>query len=371
MSEKVKLDDVCMKASSNIAQKDLKEKNGIYPIYGAGGYIKNIDFYRQESEYIAIVKDGAGIGKTFHLPGKSSVIGTMQYIIPHSNINAKYLYYAIKSMNLARYYTGSTIPHIYFKDYKNEEIILVSRNEQNKIANILDAVSYILLLRKKQIDELDNLTKSRFVEMFGDLAVNEKKWGSHKLIDLCEAKDDIKCGPFGTQLSKNEYEKKGIPLWGIPQVNYSFSTMPPDYLNEEKAKMLEAYSIIPGDIVMSRKGNIGKCAIYPNDFTIGIMHSDILRIRVDRNKISPEFLMHQLHNSRYVVSQIENVSSGAIMAGVNVTKLKNIFVHVPLMKLQIQFADFVQLVDKQKFEVQKAIDETEELLNSLMQRYFG
>lgn len=88
----IRLGDVCEKGSSNIAQKDLENNSGQYPIYGASGLIKHVDFYKQEKEYIAIVKDGAGIGRTMLLPEKSSVIGTMQYIFPKDDIDIKFLY---------------------------------------------------------------------------------------------------------------------------------------------------------------------------------------------------------------------------------------------------------------------------------------
>ena len=111
----ITLEEVCEKKTSNISQKDLNENQGNYPIYGASGLIKNVNFYTQEKEYIAIVKDGAGVGRTMLLPSKSSVIGTIQYIIPNNLLNIKYLYYAIVSMELSKYSSGATIPHIYFK----------------------------------------------------------------------------------------------------------------------------------------------------------------------------------------------------------------------------------------------------------------
>jgi type I restriction enzyme S subunit len=112
---------------------------------------------------------------------------------------------------------------------------------------------------------------------------------------------------------------------------------------------LSAYSIVPGDIAMSRKGNVGKCAIFPEHYPDGIIHSDVLRIRVDFQKVNPVFMMRQLHYSGAVTRQIDLVSSGAIMAGINVTKLKQIYVHVPPMELQQQFASFVEQVDKSKY----------------------
>lgn len=108
----IQLGDICTKSSSSIAQKDLENCDGIYPIYGASGLIKYVDFYQQENPYVAVVKDGAGVGRVMQLPAKSSIIGTMQYIIPNEGISVHYLAYAMEHMNLAKYYTGATIPHI-------------------------------------------------------------------------------------------------------------------------------------------------------------------------------------------------------------------------------------------------------------------
>ena len=221
-------------------------------------------------------------------------------------------------------------------------------SEQLEIIKVLDAASSLIEARKLQLAELDNLIKARFVEMFGDLANPACNWLQIKLADACEDPDDIKCGPFGTQLSKDEYGDSGVAVWEIPQINSHFATKPTHYLTEEKAKQLDAYSLRPGDIAMSRKGNVGKCAIFPARFEVGIIHSDVLRIRVDDGRVSPVFMMHQLHYSGAVQHQIELVSSGAIMAGINVTKLKQIFVHIPPLELQTQFAAFVEQVDKSK-----------------------
>ena len=191
--------------------------------------------------------------------------------------------------------------------------------------------------------------------MFGDLVFNPMNWPSMPLVDACVDKDDIKCGPFGTQLGKNEYVREGIPLWGIPQINSAFTVPPTDFITEEKAEQLSAYSLLPGDIAMSRKGNVGKCAIYPVNYSRGIIHSDVLRIRVDTKRCNPMFMMCQLHFSRAIEPQIDAVSNGAVMAGINVTKLKSIVVHVPPIDIQKQFADFVALTDKSKLVFEMSI----------------
>lgn len=128
-----KLSEVCKNQSSNIKQSDLDGNEGKYPIYGASGLIKYVDFFKQDKPYIAVVKDGAGIGRIMKLPAFSSVIGTMQYIIPNENVDVEYLSYVMEAMNLAKYYSGSTIPHIYFKDYCNEELPLYTFDIQKKL----------------------------------------------------------------------------------------------------------------------------------------------------------------------------------------------------------------------------------------------
>ena len=197
------------------------------------------------------------------------------------------------------------------------------------------------------------------------------KWPICRLVEACEESDDIKCGPFGTQLSKDEYQKSGIPVWEIPQINSAFAIAPEHYLSIEKAQQLRAYSLSAGDIVMSRKGNVGKCAIFPADKPDGILHSDVLRIRVSSKITNPCFMMCQLHFSRDIIRQIEMVSSGAIMAGVNVTKLKDIVVKMPPLEIQDQFAAFVSQVDKTKLSIQRSLEKLETLKQSLMQQYFG
>lgn len=127
----MKLADVCACESSNLKQSDVINISGKYPVYGATGKIGYIDTYKQEKPYIAIVKDGAGVGRTYLCDSKSSVIGTLQYILPKENVLPEYLFYVIKHMHLEKYYSGATIPHIYFKNYKNEEFNLDSINNHN------------------------------------------------------------------------------------------------------------------------------------------------------------------------------------------------------------------------------------------------
>ena len=284
-----------------------------------------------------------------------------------------YVFHFLKAQNkeLNNKGTGSTFKAISKSVLEDLQVPIIGKKEQEIIMNMMDIIEEIIRQRKQELQKYEDLIKARFVEIFGDLANPDCSWNKCQLVDACKEEDDIKCGPFGTQLSKDEYKKSGIAVWEIPQINTAFMTEPTHYLTEEKAKQLRAYTIIPGDIAMSRKGNVGKCALFPETYSDGIIHSDVLRIRVNKRIVNPVFMMYQLHFSGAVTRQIELVSSGAIMAGVNVTKLKRIYVHIPPIKLQDEFADFVAQVDKSKVAIQAALDKTQLLFDSLMQEYFG
>lgn len=130
MYMRVKLEDVCVRGSSNLKQSDVIDKIGEYPIYGAAGYIGNVDFYHQDQPYVAVVKDGAGIGRTSLYPAKSSVIGTMQYLLPKENVLPEYLCYVVKYMHLEKYFTGATIPHDQIYNYVSDYMDGVITREQ-------------------------------------------------------------------------------------------------------------------------------------------------------------------------------------------------------------------------------------------------
>ena len=160
---RVKLEDVCERGTSSLMQKDIVDKNGKYPVYGASGRIGSMETYQQEHQTVAVVKDGAGIGRTMLLPEKSSVIGTMQYLIPKNCIESEYLYYVVKYMHLEKYFSGATIPHIYFRDYKTEEFNLHDKTEQREIVSTLKRIEAIISNRQEQLTKLDELIKARFV----------------------------------------------------------------------------------------------------------------------------------------------------------------------------------------------------------------
>ncbi|ERH31010.1 type I restriction modification DNA specificity domain protein [Alloscardovia omnicolens F0580] len=330
---KVKLGDVCERGSSNLKQSDVVDKQGDYPIYGAAGYIGNVDFYHQEKPYVAVVKDGAGIGRTTLCSAKSSVIGTMQYLLPKDNVLPEYLYYVVRHMHLEKYFTGATIPHIYFKDYKNEEFSLDSLNKQNEIVQTLAKIEKSIETRQIEIKLLDELIKARFVEMFGSPVSNPKKW-------QVEAMNDV-----------------------APIVNYAGSLgddvwlLNLDMVEAQTGEIIE-YLIVSKEMVGNSTCTFdttnvlySKLRPYLNKVVIpdrcGYATSELLPLKPLPTKLNREYLTFLLRTDDFV-KLISAKVTGAKMPRVSMKDFKNFDVPIPPLSLQNEFAAFVSQVDKSK-----------------------
>jgi type I restriction enzyme S subunit len=274
------------------------------------------------------------------------------------------------SGRLSSYYTGATIKHLTGQDLLRYQLLLPPIAEQRRIADILDRAERLRAMRRAAIARLGTLTQSIFLDMFGDPAANVSAWPSRTLAELCASREDIRCGPFGTQLNKSAFRAEGVPLWGIKHVNRAFEIPTTEFLEPETAARLSQYSLESGDIVMTRKGTIGNCAVYPTHATLGIMHSDLLRIRLDRRSCDPAFLSHQLQHSGAVARQLSAMSGGAVMPGINVGRLKALEVLVPPLHLQTTFATRIAALQMLRAVHRRAADEVDALCTSIQHRAF-
>lgn len=336
---RVKLEDVCVKGTSNLKQSDVIDKTGEYPIYGAAGYIGSVDFYHQDQPYVAVVKDGAGIGRTSLHPAKSSVIGTMQYLLPKKNILPEYLCYVVRYMHLEKYFTGATIPHIYFKDYKNEAFNLDTLDRQREIVDILGKTEGIIASRQKELQKLDDLIKARFVELFGDPVYNTNDLPIRSL-------NELGSWASGGTPSRTvpEYFKGNIDWYSAGELNKLFLEGSVEKITEEAiekstTKLFKAGSLLIGmyDTAAFKMGILKEdsasnqaCAcITPND------EVNIIWLYYELQMMKNHFL-----SQRRGVRQ-KNLNLGMIKA-----------FKIPIAKRdqQDEFSDFVKQVDKSKFQ---------------------
>ena len=164
--EEKRLGEIATKLSSNISANTIEENIGEYKIYGASGFLKKIDFFREEKPFISIVKDGAGVGRTLLCDANSSVLGTLDIIKPKSKVVLYFLYSVLNNIRFEKYMVGSTIPHIYYKDYSSERITIPCIEEQQKIAAYLSSIDTKIEAVKSQITQTQIFKKGLLQQLF-------------------------------------------------------------------------------------------------------------------------------------------------------------------------------------------------------------
>ena len=344
---RVKLEDVCERGSSNIKQSDIIKMSGNYPIYGASGLAGKVNFYHQKQPYVAVVKDGAGIGRTTLNPAKSSVIGTMQYLIPKKNVLPEYLFYVVSYMHLEKYYTGATIPHIYFKDYKNEEFNLDNIEKQLEIIDALGRCKKVIEARKQELVELDRLTKARFVEMFGNPVTNEKGW-EQKLLGEITIKISSGATPRG---GKSVYQENGITLIRSMNVhNGMFEYRELAHISDEQATKLDNVAIEENDVLLNITGaSVARSCVVPSKILPARVNQHVCVIRC-KECIIPEFLNNLLIDDNYQELLWSIAGAGATREAITKQQVECLQIIMPPVELQNEFMMFCKQVNKSKFD---------------------
>lgn len=344
--EKVKLSDLCSKGKSSLRQKDLLN-DGPYLVYGASGVIGTMSCYQNEEPYVAVVKDGAGVGRVMACKGKSSVLGTMQALLPSKNVDLNYLLHLVRSLKLGDDFSGSTIPHIYFRDYGEREVPAIAIKQQIMIAGVLDKIEMMLARLDMTLKKQDQLVKSRFVEMFGDPCLTDRSLLPKKpLHSFCE----LKIGPFGSLLHKEDYVSGGFPVVNPSHiVDGRIRTDSDLTINAAKYREMESYQLFKGDVVLGRRGEIGRCAVVDEEGLLCGTGSMILR--PEPSLCRSDYLQRVISFPSFAAA-LEKEAVGVTMKNLNVKIIGSAVVSLPPLSLQEEFADFVAQVDKSEFEYQ-------------------
>lgn len=356
---RVKLDEICSKGKSSLRQKDVFN-DGPYSVYGASGVVGTTGDYQNEIPYIAVVKDGAGVGRASACEARTSVLGTMQALIPNSNVERDYLLHLVRSLRLGEGFSGSTIPHIYFKDYGKLEVPLPPLETQKEIVSRLGLIEAQIEQAEAQTMRLDQLVKSRFIEIFGDCRLARQDQGWKRIGNIGEV-----LGGATPKTQVEEYWGGGLP-WLTPAeigdsiyVNATSRT-----LTSEGVRSCSLSKLPAGTVLLSSRAPIGKVAIAGTDMYCNQGFKNI----VCGDSVLPRYLYSLLKfNSDY----LNSLGRGATFTEISKRIVEDIKIPVPAVVLQLQFECFAQQVDKLRFDVQQQIDKLEQLKSSLMQEYFG
>ena len=173
--EEKQLDDIVKSYSSSIALNKLQLKVKGYPVYGADSIVGYIDEFQHENEYISIVKDGSGVGRLNFCQSQSSILGTLTCLKSKNEklYSLKWIYYLLNTMDFSTYIKGAGIPHIYYSDYKNENILVPKIKEQQKIADCLTSIDEEINLKIQKVKSLKEYKKALLQQLFPSNEVNK------------------------------------------------------------------------------------------------------------------------------------------------------------------------------------------------------
>lgn len=356
---KVKIGDLT-KIKTGKLDANVSSEDGKYPFFTCSKEPLKISTYSYDCECVLVAGNGDLNVKYYN--GKFDAY-QRTYII-EANGSGKlympYLYYFMEDYidELRKQAIGGVIKYIKLANLTDALIELPSVDEQKSIVEILKKVKGILDKRNDEIRELDNLIKARFVEMFGDCT------NMISLSDLCLIITD------GTHQSP-KFQHEGIPFILVSNLSKNTVTYDTDkFISAETYK--ELYKRTPieiGDILLSTVGSYGHPAVVVEDRKFLFQrHIAYLKPKSD---ILNSYYMHGALLSPGCQRQIEEKVKGIAQKTLNLSEIRKIRIPVPSLDLQKQYADFVHQVNKSKVAVQKALDETQMLFDSLMQEYFN
>lgn len=318
------------------------------------------------AENTVTISEGGNSSGYVNYMSKAFWCGAHCYYLYDGPKNSKYLYYALKSQQerLFRIRSGACMPNIKKSDLGNF-IIEYEEDEtrQEEVVKVLEKCELLIEDYNKKLALLDEAVRARFVEMFGDLRVNDKGWKYYKLDELTELITD---GEHATPKRTTQ----GIYLLSARNVlNHQLSLEDVDYIDYDEFSRISR-RIIPreGDVLISCSGSIGRCCVVPKNIKFQMVRSiALLRFKSNINPVFAEYMI----TSDYLQDQINKSKTASSQANLFQGKIKSLKGVVPPLELQNQFASFVQEIDKSRSRIQKSLEASQELFDSLMQEYFG
>ena len=309
---------------------------------------------------VLIAMYGATIGATSILKFDACTNQACAAFKPCEDVLPEYLYYFLRSkkQKFISDGIGGAQPNISAGYLKKISIDIRNIKEQENIVTVLDKLNGIIQKRQNEIDELDGLIKARFVEMFGD----ENK---HVLMkDICLIITD------GTH-QPPKFVDKGIPFIFVSNITGNEITYDAEkFINQETYdELMKRTPLEIGDIILSTVGSYGHPAIVKSNRKF-LFQRHIAYLKPRKEMIDSEYL-HSAILTDDVQRQIDAAVKGIAQKTLNLSAIKELEIPLPPISGQKEFVSFKNQVNKSKVAVQKSLDETQLLFNSLMQKYFG
>ena len=364
-----RLGDVCeILDSKRIPITASNRKAGIYPYYGANGIQDYVDDYIFDDELVLLAEDGGHFGSTdkpiaYRVSGKCWVNNHAHVLKPKAILDVDYLCYSLMFRDVSNVVNGATRQKLTQADMREIEIPLLTLGEQLAIVEKLNKIFALISLRKQQLSKLDELVKSRFIELFGDSTHSRNR----VLFEDISVFVTVGIANSAT----HAYADNGIVMLRNQNIKENYLDekdlihITPDFAEKYGSKQLSE-----NDILVIRTGYPGVACLVPKKYE-GCQTFTTLIVRL-KNSTSAHanYVCHYI-NSSFGKDYVEQSKVGVAQQNFGAKALAKMPIVVPPMELQEEFATFVEQVDKSKFEIQKSLEKLETLKKALMQKYFG
>lgn len=298
---------------------------------------------------------------------------TIRFKVLDSNrLNIKYFMYYLKSHHfkgqLAKEITGSAQLNYGPSHLKKMIMPLVDLVQQNEIVCKMDNIQNIIDMRRKELAVLDELIKTRFVELFGDTVTNPFGWEEHRLDEYIIF---LTSGSRGwAQYFVDEENELFITIKNVKNNHITLDNI--QYIAAPNNKEAERTKVKPGDLLISITADLGRTGVIDDDIAEkgAYINQHLSLVRLDRSRINPLYVSYFLETEGGKM-QFESKNQNGVKAGLNFDAIKSLKILVPPLGIQELYLDFVKQVDKSKIAVQKSLEEAQLLFDSLMQKYFG
>ena len=293
-------------------------------------------------------------------------------IVANSKVNEEYLrFYLKRTLKLIESKTSFvTVKHLSAKELNGLKLNLPCMEDQQRISKRLSILELVIRKNKKVLELFDELVKARFVEMFGDPNI-EFKYSSVKFNDLVAR---MTKGPFGSDMKKDLFVPKGEDTYKVYiQINaiQKNQSLGEYYISKEYFdRKVSRFELFPNDYIITCDGTLGKYLKLDENMEKGVISPSLLRLTLQNDKINDKYFENIW--DFYMLGLMKKEARNACLVHLpSAKKIGEISIPVPPLELQNQFASFVQEIDKSRSRIQKSLEASQELFDSLMQKYFG
>ena len=322
---------------------------------------------------VLIAWDGAKAGTVGF--GLSGLIGsTIAILRTNESVHAPYLGMVLqfKYQMIRDACTGSTIPHVSKPFLLRMKIPLPSISEQKRIAAILEKANKIKQSSMEILRHRRVLLQSGFLEMF-DEPSKSPKWPEISMLDLADGSHGCFVnGPFGSNLLTSELTTEGVPVCYIRDIREGlYNRVSTVFVTPTKAEQINTCRVDSGDVLIAKVGDPpGTAAIYPEGIESGVITQDLIRIRVNREVVSPHFLV-QFLNSQLGHQFLKPIIVEATRSRFALGEFKKLKIRIPPIEMQLQFEEFVKSVNLMYDSINSEAKVVNSLIESSAQSMFN